>query len=118
LKATKTKPAEQALGCVGSLLAIPALTPVAAAAAGLARWSKSDRGWKRALAAVCSVLVFPLFLIAVIVFIPYFVVLQVLAAVGLVRRELPPTMAVVSAGEAFWRLDLTVQETSANWLRR
>ena len=92
------------------MLALPALTPVVGATMVLARWSKSDRIWQRALAAVCAVLVFPLFLIAVILFIPYFVVLQILAATGLVRRELPPMLAVVIRREDYWRLDLTVPE--------
>ena len=77
---------------------------------GLARWSKSDRIWQRALAAVCGVLVFPLFVIAIIVFIPYFVMLQLLAGLGLVRRQLPPMLAVAFARQDYWRLDLSVPE--------
>jgi len=110
LKATKTKPAEQALGCVGGILSLPALIPVFGATMGLARWSKSDRIWQRAIAVVCAVLIFPLFLIAMIIFIPYLVLLEFLAGLGLVRRELPSMLAVVITREDYWRLDLTVPD--------
>ena len=92
------------------MLALPALTPVVGAAMGLARWSKSDRLWQRALAVVCGVLVFPLFLIAVIAFIPYFVVIQILMGIGVVRRDLPPMLIVAIAQDDYWRIDLSVAE--------
>lgn len=115
MKATRTKPAERTLGWIGFLLALPVLAPVAAIAAALQRMSQSKGGWQRTASKVLAFALFPLFLIVIVVFIPYSVLLWLLSAVGLVRRHLPPTLIPVVEGhhsgtETFWRLDLVVPQ--------
>lgn len=65
------------------------------------RFSKSHRRW---LVTLCGILIFPLFLITAIAFIPYWLILQLLSAIGLVRLELPPTLTYIESAN---RLDLS-----------
>jgi hypothetical protein len=61
-----------------------------------------------------SALVFPLLvllaLMAMVVFLPYWLLLQVLGKTGMVRLKMPPSCRVVLREEGFCRLDVMVPE--------
>jgi hypothetical protein len=100
---------------LGFALAIPALLPIGGISAAMVRLTKSERRWQRALANALIVALIPLFLMAVLIFIPYYALLRLLAALGLARMKMPPSLAVVedgrlTGGRSFWRLDLAVPD--------
>lgn len=99
MKATKPNAFEKTLGYAGFVLAIPALTPIAAAMLMLQRRAQS-----KLAKAIGLMIVFPLFLLATIIFIPYMIALWILGAAGLVRRRLPPSITFIRSAN---RVDIS-----------
>ncbi len=106
-------PAERGLGCIGGMLAVPTMVPMAALVGALVKGGKLTR-------VVTLPLIFILFLITAIVFLPYYLLLRLLGKAGLVRMKMPPSCTVIYREPGSCRLDVTVpqddRETAAKML--
>lgn len=81
-------PAERALGCAGSVLAVPTLLPMMPLVASLVKGGRVTRF-------ITLPVIFILFLIITIVFAPYYLLVRLLAKAGLVRLKMPASCVVV-----------------------
>lgn len=115
------RPAERALGCTGTLIAVPTLAPMAAVVSALVRGERASPLVRRITFAVTIPLIVVFFLCSMILFLPYFIALQLLGRAGLVRLKMPASCTVTGEGPGFTRLSLIVpedeRETAARMLR-
>jgi hypothetical protein len=80
---------ERVTGVIGAGLAIPTLLPIAALMGVVSRFArgKETPRWLRPFRPVVFALVFLLFCVTLIVFIPWMVIVRLLMAAGLIRPQ-------------------------------